>query len=494
MTVPAAPLPEVAHRAATAAAQVYQGRQAAVRCAALARRLDGPLRLAVAGKVKAGKSTLINALVGDRVAAVDAAECTRVVTWYEAADQPRVTLEPRTGPTVTLPVHYRAGRLAVDLGGLPPSDVEHLVVGWPAPDLRRFTLVDTPGVASLSAETGARTVRLLDPDEDGLSGTADAVIYLLRHLHAADLDLLQSFRGLPRTGSVTAIALLSRADEIAGARIDAMEAAAEVVARYRSDPTVRGLCLDVVAVAGLLAETGRTLTTAEFEAVAALAALPPSTAEEALRSADHFGSVPAASLDADRRFWLLQRLGVFGLRLAVGLVRSGAGGAFELGAELVRRSGLAELRSSLATRIEARRDVLVARSVLVELRRLVRAEPSAGTAAVAAEIDRALLSAPELVELRTLTVLRSQPVDLPAEFVAEGLVVLGDGGLHATARLSLPPGSDERECRARAAEVIRRWRERAESPVTDHATAVVCRTVVRAGEVIAADLDAGRPT
>ena len=85
-------------------------------------------------------------------------------------------------------------------------------------------------------------------------------------------------------------------------------------------------------------------------------------------------------------------------------------------------------------------------------------------------------------------------MDLPAELVADGLAVLGDGGLGMTARLSLPSESDERECRTRTAEVIRRWRERAESPVTDHATAVVCRTVARAGEAIAADLDAGRPT
>ena len=45
-------------------------------------RLDEPLRVAVAGRVKAGKSTVINALVGERLAPTDAGECTKIVTWY----------------------------------------------------------------------------------------------------------------------------------------------------------------------------------------------------------------------------------------------------------------------------------------------------------------------------------------------------------------------------------------------------------------------------
>ncbi|MGH9208430.1 MAG: dynamin family protein, partial [Acidimicrobiales bacterium] len=54
-------------------------------------RLDEPLRVAVAGKVKAGKSTLLNALVGEQIAPTDAGECTQVVTWYRDATSPRVT-------------------------------------------------------------------------------------------------------------------------------------------------------------------------------------------------------------------------------------------------------------------------------------------------------------------------------------------------------------------------------------------------------------------
>ena len=58
-------------------------------------RFDEPLRVAIAGKVKAGKSTLLNALVGEEIAPTDAGECTRVVTWYLDAPAPKVTMFPR---------------------------------------------------------------------------------------------------------------------------------------------------------------------------------------------------------------------------------------------------------------------------------------------------------------------------------------------------------------------------------------------------------------
>ena len=74
------------------------------RCAPGGDRLDGPLRVALVGRVKAGKSTLLNALAGERLAPTDAGECTRVVTEYRHGPVPRVALHGRDGQVRALPV------------------------------------------------------------------------------------------------------------------------------------------------------------------------------------------------------------------------------------------------------------------------------------------------------------------------------------------------------------------------------------------------------
>src|SRR5690606_35261044 len=58
------------------------------RVRALKERLFKPLTLAVLGEVKAGKSTLVNALVGADVAPVDVLEATQWIMEIRAADEP----------------------------------------------------------------------------------------------------------------------------------------------------------------------------------------------------------------------------------------------------------------------------------------------------------------------------------------------------------------------------------------------------------------------
>ena len=206
------------------------------------RRLDEPLRVAIAGRTKAGKSTLLNALVGERLAATDASECTRIVTWYRHALGYRVDAELRPAGTQALAFRREDGALLIDLGELAEATVERIEVGWPARRLAELTLIDTPGLGSADTDSSARTTEALLDEDGDRPGEADAVIYLMRHLHRYDAQFLEAFidRTLAHASPINAIVVLSRADEIGAARPDALDSARTVAAQVRRGPADPG--------------------------------------------------------------------------------------------------------------------------------------------------------------------------------------------------------------------------------------------------------------
>jgi hypothetical protein len=451
-------------------------------------RLDEPLRVAVAGKVKAGKSTLVNALVGERVAPTDAGECTKVVTWYRDGRVPRVVMQPKDGPLAPLPVDRRDGALVIDLAGMPVERLERLVVDWPAQALRATTLIDTPGVFSTSEATGRRTLAFLDPEDDRPT-EADAVIYLMRHLHATDAAFLESFRdrAVARATSVNTVAVISRADEIAGGRVDAMFSARHIAQRYRGEPTMRALCQNVVAVSGLIAETGRTLRQSEFAALAELAREPKEALEAELLTVARF----LKGGDRVVREGLLARFGIFGIRLSTSLLRQGSNSAAALAGELIARSGLAELERVLHTQFAERRDLLKARSALLAVDAVLSPAHRAGP--LGRELERILAGAHEFVELRQLAALRSGSVGLPKPVAAEAERLLGDAGTAVPARLGLPPDIPPQEIRRAAFAALERWQRHAENPMFTRAATDACRVVVRTCEAMLVGMEQAAP-
>jgi hypothetical protein len=446
-------------------------------------RLDEPLRVALAGRVKAGKSTLLNALVGEQIAPTDASECTRVITWYRNGHTPRIRVSSIDGGVAYLPIVRTGGRLNIDLCGRAPEDIERMQIDWPSQSLRTATLIDTPGIASLTTENSERTTALLTPEDEPTQ--ADAVLYLMRHLHAADARFLEAFhqRGIARATPVNTIAVLSRADEIGVGRLDAMISARRVARRYRTDTTLRELCQGVVAVAGLLAETGRTLRQTEMGALTELAEAPGSDLERLLLSADRF-TAPAApvTLSADTRVALLDRFGIFGIRLATSLIQQGGQDTASLAAELVSRSGLAELQEMLAAQFTQRRDMLKARSALLAIEWVLREQPQQGSEVLAAEAERIFAGAHEFREQRMLAALRSGRVAFPRPVLAEAERLLGGEGAAAELRLGLRATAPPEDVRAAALDSLSSWRRRAESPLSSRAMVDACRVVVRSCE------------
>ncbi len=478
----------VAALLAAATAQAT-GPEAQAHLQELSNRLTGPLRIAIAGKIKAGKSTLLNALVGEELAPTDAGECTRIVTWYRQGDQPTVLLHPRSGDPEHAYFNRETGALEVDLGGRDAEDIDHLEVAWPSSRLRQMTLIDTPGIASISTDLSARTLRVLTPEDDR-PPVVDAVLYLLRHTHPSDVRFLEAFHDdeLAHGTPMNAVGVLSRSDEIGSCRLDALEVAERVGQRYQSEPRLRALCPVIVPVAGLLGHAAVSLREPEYRALATLAAGPREEVDPLLLTADRFGTrTSGVQVTELERQHLLSRLGLFGVRLAVELIRNGeVGTATDLSAELSRRSGLERLRAVLTRQFTERSKILKAHSALTALESILRAGGCSDPDGLRATAEQITSSAHAFEEVRLLDRLRTGALQVPERHVEELDRLLGGSGHDAANRLSLAENPSAQDITTAALEALSRWQRLAEHPLSSRNVQVAARGATRTLEGILA--------
>jgi hypothetical protein len=416
-------------------------------------RLDEPLRVAIAGRVKAGKSTLLNALVGTALAATDATECTRCLIWYRNGSHYGASALDRHGTRHDARLHIDEDRAVLDLGGLAVEDVAHIEVSYPSQHLSDLTLIDTPGVASISEQVSARTAAFLTPPSG--DGGADVVVYLLRHLHRADSDFLEAFTDASALADpVRSVGVLGRADEVGAGRGDSMVLARRIAQRYATDGAVARRVSGVLPVSGLLAFTAATLNQREFDHLGTLAAMPVASTDRLVLSADRFVADSShCPLPPAARRRLLDRLGMFGIRFSLAAYRSGTVcGIDDLERELREVSGIDPLRTLILDRYAARADVLKAARCLTVARAV--AERADVGRDLALELGRIEVNAHELEELRCLRILQDGRSALPEPLQATVARALGGDGPTPQHRLGLAEDAAGADAAAEARRVV----------------------------------------
>lgn len=198
----------------------------------LAEQVWQPCVVAVVGRMKTGKSTLLNALLGVNLARVGVTETTATINYfrYGTADQERpVRVYWRSGLATDEPLNF-----ADDLQGHTEDQlrqataVARLEFRVPHEFLEHITLVDTPGIGTTIKEHAHTTREFLnlsrqlleqhDEETKQLGRDADAVIYVVGIVaQETDRALMEEFQHaleITRNSSATnSLAVMTKIDE-----------------------------------------------------------------------------------------------------------------------------------------------------------------------------------------------------------------------------------------------------------------------------------------
>jgi GTPase SAR1 family protein len=195
----------------------------------LVHQVPQPCVVAVVGRVKAGKSSFLNALLGEDLAKVGATETTATINYFRGGI-----------PNPQLPVrcYWRSGRISNEnaqfLDDLQGNDMEtlrradgidHLEYLVQNPHLQRITMVDTPGTGSGIDAHQNRTAEYMKlarqlrerhhQETQRIGGEADAVIYLIGvTATTSDRAFLEEFQQATQGQSraLNAIGVLAKID------------------------------------------------------------------------------------------------------------------------------------------------------------------------------------------------------------------------------------------------------------------------------------------
>lgn len=295
--------------------------------------LFSPPRVVIVGRLKAGKSTLVNALIGAPVAETAALEATRLVAVYQDGAPSRaeaVAVDGSRHP-ITL-TRGQAARMPIE-----DERIAYINRWLPSAAIRDLTLIDTPGLATLTTrnETATRRV-LIDGFEQTRTASvdADAAVFLFDSTPRADeLAFLQELPLSP----LNTLGVLSRADGFGEGALgsrdpidEANEHAGRVAARLAHAVSA------VVPISGLMAQTSHTGALSEQHA-RALAALAPLDAEALIDEIDRDDD---GVLGVRMRDELLDLLGEYGILHGRMIARDGAAA---LNQWLSQRSGVPAL-------------------------------------------------------------------------------------------------------------------------------------------------------
>lgn len=469
------------------------------------RRLHEPMRVAIVGVIKAGKSTLMNALLQEKIVATGAVEVTFNVNWLKYGDSRslKVYFKDHRPPEVKDFSELKALTLHPKEHQDYLLSIKYIEVGYPNEILRTFNLIDTPGLKSFYEEDSKNTQDFLNLHGEELTevtqqeaANADAVLYLFSQgIGQGDAATVQAFQG-PLAGNATpinAIGVLTKVDTYTQEDpniSDAIAAGQRIASRLSQNPQVARLFYTIYPICGLLAEGVQTLTDKHFATLTQLSRLPEKRFARLSRYVRKFTApyepedIPVSE---EQRAELKRQLGLYGIIQAYHLLNSGVEDKEQLVAELLKKTGIPELRQLILSHFGHRAFLIKLGKVLQEIsvtyfqqRQHLQGESRQILEAVTGKFDALQAKEHAFQELEVLRSYYDRQLDFDDREQRQMLEVTGEYGISCGERLGLGERATVDEMLSVASERMRYWNQRANDFLgSDRATIAAAKVIER---------------
>lgn len=479
-------------------------------------RLEKPLRVAVVGIMKAGKSTFMNALMGADILSTGELETTYTVCWFRYGEQPGLTVFFRDGESEDKPMADLARWSVRSCEKENPrlKDVKYLVIHYPSQVLRTMEFIDTPGLNSIYGTDAQNTLDFLSIQSSEQTiyeaGMADAIIYAFsRTASSFDETTLHDFYkgGMDSVSPINSVGILTKADstgtwEIFGTSTP-VEAAREVAAKVMEDEHMRRLLFAVLPVCAKVCEGCAQLKESDWAALRKIAETEEEALQELLFDSTQFAGSEEAAYEAlgspADRGRLIQLLEKYGVLEITRLLRAGQLPE-EIGVSLQTICGVQAVRDLLLRHFGNRTFLIKAQYIFSRLRGLVRqirrnSETGPQLQSVCGQIldniDSLMASVQTLRELKALQMYYNGQLSFPSEEERQDfLCITGEYGRPVEARLGVQGPMPVAELAGIAREKAALWHEKTGGWMLPRAYTEAASIIARSYEEISFHLNA----
>lgn len=167
-----------------------------------------PLKVVLMGEVKAGKSTLLNALAGDQVSPTNVTETTASIIEIRHANKKKGQIVKKSGETLNGRPEELYQLLDEHRGDQSFfSDIAVVNLQFPLPNLQKLHLVDTPGLKTVTTQNESITMEYIQK--------SDVVLWVFSAHHLGQWDIEEELANVKSYGKPI-IAVINRLDEVDG--------------------------------------------------------------------------------------------------------------------------------------------------------------------------------------------------------------------------------------------------------------------------------------